>query len=291
MIIVKLIGGLGNQLFQYALGRNLAEKHKTELKLDVSWFKKEFRNYELCYLNILQTIASEEEIRSITKMTTSLHNRLYRNLVDKVLPYYLRSQVVEKHNYFDPRILNAPTNSYLKGFWQSESYFKDVEGIIRKEFIFKTPLKGLNADLGNSMTETNSVSVHIRRGDYVSNPEFNKKHGTCHISYYEGASRYMIQQVPNPTYFIFSDDIQWVKQHVKCFEPCIYVTHNTGSNNYKDMQLMSLCKHNIIANSSFSWWAAWLNSNPSKVIVAPKKWFNDASQENQDMIPDWWVRL
>jgi hypothetical protein len=259
--------------------------------MDISWYKKKFRDYELCYLNVQEEVASEEEIEKITRMTTSLYDRFYRNVINEVLPYYRRNQVVEKYTYFDPNILKVADNTYIKGFWQSESYFKSIETTIRKEFTFKAPLIGLNADLAKMMDETNSVSVHIRRGDYISNPEFNKKHGTCHISYYEEASRYIAERVQNPTYYIFSDDITWVKQHIFCFNPCVYITHNTGPHSYKDMQLISMCKHNIIANSSFSWWGAWLNSNPDKIVTAPAKWFNDQTAANKDLVPNSWIQL
>lgn len=291
MIIVRLVGGLGNQMFQYALGRNLATKHITEIKLDISWFKKKFRDYELGHLNILENIATEEEIKTICKLTKSVKHRFHRNIIDKILPYYKKSQLEEVKNYFDPVVLNAKDNTFLKGFWQSELYFKDIEETIRKEFTFKKKLDGKNLDLANSIQQSNSVSVHIRRGDYVSNPEFNKRHGVCNSSYYKKASEYINDKISKPVYYIFSDEPAWVKQNIFYFEPCIFVQHNLGIDSYKDMQLMSLCRHNITANSSFSWWGAWLNTNSEKIVVTPARWFNDASIENQDLIPTSWVRL
>jgi hypothetical protein len=291
MIIVRLNGGLGNQMFQYALGRKLAIIHNTILKLDTKWFVKGIRQYELVYLNIQEEIATAEEVISMTRMTNSFSNRITRNLIEPVLPYYKRSQVEEKYNSFDSNIFKSPDNIYLKGYWQTEKYFIDIEKQIRREFIFKKKLDSTNQQLENTIKKSNAVSVHIRRGDYVSNPEYLEKYGPCSITYYEKAYKFIENQVSKALYFIFSDDPEWAKSNISFFKPCIFVEHNSGENSYKDMQLMSMCRHNIIANSSFSWWGAWLNTYPNKVVIAPENWFKDSTAENKDIIPISWFKI
>ncbi|MDO1451023.1 alpha-1,2-fucosyltransferase [Rhodocytophaga aerolata] len=291
MIIVRLNGGLGNQLFQYALGKHLAHLHKTQLKLDIRWFEKGIRNYELKYFNINETIATEEEISFTSNMTTSLINRFQRSIVEPLLPYYKRSIVEEKTNSFDRNIFKSKSDIYVKGYWQSEKYFVNIEEQIRRDFTFRYELDHKNKGLSDKIKVCNAVSVHIRRGDYVSDPEYAKKYGACSVDYYHRAYTLFEKKFEEPYYFIFSDDIQWVQERIKFFQPCVYINHNTGNNSYKDMQLMSLCKHNIIANSTFSWWGAWLNSNSEKIVVAPINWYHDTTIETKDLLPEGWCKL
>jgi hypothetical protein len=291
MIIIRLNGGLGNQLFQYALGRYLAHLHKIQLKLDIRWFEKGIRDYELKYFNVQESIATQEEINVTTKMTTSLVNRFQRNIIDPFLPYYKRSIVEEQTNSFDKNLFHSKSDVYIKGYWQSEKYFLDIEDQIRRDFTFKYELDHRNKDLSNKIKACNAVSVHIRRGDYVFNPEYAKKYGACSIDYYQKSYSLLKSKLEQPYFFIFSDDIQWVENNINFFHPCVYVSHNTGQNSYKDLQLMSLCKHNIIANSTFSWWGAWLNDNPDKLVIAPKKWSNDINTNTKDIFPKSWILL
>jgi hypothetical protein len=151
-------------------------------------------------------------------------------------------------------------------------------------------LSGKNADIAEQIGRVNAVSLHVRRGDYVKNPKTTATHGLCSLDYYHTAIRYIYETVEQPYFFIFSDDMAWVKEHLKIDAPCQYVDHNQGKESFNDMHLMSLCKHHIIANSSFSWWGAWLNSSPEKIVIAPNKWF--ANQNNiKDLLPNDWVTL
>ena len=200
---------------------------------------------------------------------------------------------------FDPMVLKAGKNVYLEGYWQSEKYFKEIEYIIRKDLIIKPNLKGRNKDIAKKIVSENSISLHIRRGNYVANPEIFKVHGTCEQEYYYEAIDYITENVKEPYFYIFSDEIEWAKDNFKIEYAHTFVDINIGfdgenyqdEKNYEDLRLMSLCKHNIIANSSFSWWGAWLNQNPEKIVIAPKKWFNDESLDTSDLIPNSWIRI
>ncbi|MDJ1504456.1 alpha-1,2-fucosyltransferase [Xanthocytophaga agilis] len=291
MIIVRLNGGLGNQLFQYALGRHLSIKHKVPFKLDISWYKKGIREYGLIHFTISEEIATQKEIASVTHMTKSLWNRLNRNLIQPILPYYKRYIVLEKQFAFDPRILNTASTIYLDGYWQNEKYFKDIEDLLRKDLQFKEPLDQQNRIISETITQKNAVSLHVRRGDYVSNPEYQQVFGTCDIDYYHKAIHWIKDNVSDPHFFIFSDDIEWTVNNIDIPFPFTVINHNKGSQSYKDMQLMSLCKHHIIANSTFSWWGAWLNPDKEKKIVAPKKWANIDSERSTHIVPLDWHQL
>jgi hypothetical protein len=292
MIIVQLIGGLGNQLFQYATARRLASIHNVPLKIDITrFFSYTLHSYSLHAFNIIENLAGEEDLIRVQKpFSTELKSplkiiktKLYR--MDPII------SVREKHFHFNPEILNLPDNTYLEGYWQSEKYFKDVEKIIRNELTFKIPPDPINKEFGDKILSVNSVSLHIRRGDYVTDPITNETHGVCDIEYYQKAIGEIVKIVANPHFFVFSDDPEWAKSHIKIDAPTEYVTHNDSSKNYEDIRLMSMCHHNIIANSSFSWWGAWLNSNPRKMVIAPKKWFRKPDINTEDLIPESWTLI
>ena len=285
MIIVKLIGGMGNQMFQYALGRRLAIENKTELKLDVSGYEHQEgitpRAYGLGVFSVDGQIASEEEVAGI-KYPNVLFAKL--GLSGKG---YLRERMA---NIFDERILHAGNDHYLEGYWQTEQYFKEIRDVLLKEFSLRPEYDHLDPSVLRAMADGESVALHVRRGDYVSNPETNKYHGTCSPEYYHSAIRFIADKVGTPTFFVVSDDIAWVKENIKIDFPVTYVS-NGILKDYEELILMSKCKHNIIANSSFSWWGAWLNQNPDKIVIAPKQWFNDPSAAKNDIVPDSWVRM
>jgi hypothetical protein len=291
MIIVKLMGGLGNQMFQYAAGRRLALNHNTILKLDLSFLLNRtprenftYRSYELGIFNIQAELASPSEINRFVPTGKNMLNYLKRKLK-------LNKLVKESHFHFDEGGLSSPDNSYLDGYWQSEKYFKEIEDIIRSDFTLKAKATNLNQELAKEIGSYNSVSLHIRRGDYVSNPETNNFHGSCSLGYYEKAIKKIADCIVEPHLFIFSDDPDWAKDNLIFEYPIKFVAHNGSEKSYEDLRLMSLCKHNIIANSSFSWWGAWLNRNPEKIVIAPEKWFNDSSINTDDLIPDSWLRI
>lgn len=292
MVITHLIGGLGNQMFQYAAGRRLAHIHKTELKLDIQEFEKyTLRKYALGVFNIKENFATVEEI---VRLKVRKKISLPRRIISKIFKtWYSPRLTYAKENYFhfEPIILKAPDNVYLKGYWQSEKYFKDIEEIIRKEFTIKIPQAGRNRELSDIINSCESVSVHIRRGDYVSNPSVNKKHGACKLDYYQCCLQIISQKVNNPRFFLFSDDPKWVKDNFKMNYPLTIVDHNSADNVHEDLRLMAQCKHNIIANSTLSWWGAWLNPNPNKIVFTPKKWFENNELSIIDLIPRNWLKI
>lgn len=292
MIIVKLKGGLGNQLFQYVVGRHLAKIHRTVLKMDISLFDTyELHAYSIGPFNIQENFASAKEIRQLTFVKQGILGRVVRRALRKTkerAPTY----VSEKMFQFDPEILNLPNPVYLDGYWQSEKYFRDIAEIIRQEFTVKTPPRGKDKELAESMVSCESVSLHIRRGSYLLHP-YNQVHGTCSLDYCFRCVRWICKKVKNPHFFIFSDHSEWARDNLKLPYLTTLVDHNGADKDYEDLRLMTQCKYHIIANSTFSWWGAWLNSNPDKIVIAPTRWFLDKNVNNQthDLIPETWIRL
>jgi len=293
MIIVKLIGGLGNQLFQYSVGRCLAERHQTVLKIDTSGFETyKLRQCSLSPFKIKTMIASLDEINALTFKKKPFVYKLVTNFFNPS-PKPLPSHIHEKDFHYNADVLTLPDNIYLDGYWQSEKYFIDIEQIIRKELSVKTPQRSKNRELAEEIKSCQSVSLHIRRGDYVSNEKTNQIHGTCSLAYYDRAIEKIRTALSKPHFFVFSDDPEWVHKNLKLDYLTTIVDHNNADSNYEDLRLMSQCKHNIIANSSFSWWGAWLNSNPDKIVVAPQRWFADEvkNMETADLVPVKWIRI
>ncbi|MGC9366458.1 MAG: alpha-1,2-fucosyltransferase [bacterium] len=293
MIIIRLMGGLGNQMFQYSLGKNLSIKNNTVLKIDKSWFDQEsnqFRKYELDIFAISAASASPQEISTL-KYKRGIRGRL-KKITDRYCPYYRRSWVKQQGMYFDLNILKAGDNSYIDGYWQSEKYFKEIKNELLEEFKLTGELDEANRQMLDKIFKVNSAGIHIRRGDYVKNKKTNEFHGTCSIDYYNEAVRIINNEISQVHWFVFSDEINWAKINLKLPGETTFVDINNDKN-YGDLILMSKCKHQIIANSSFSWWAAWLNNYKQKIVIAPRKWFN-LEPENfkiEDLIPDSWKKI
>lgn len=292
MIITQIIGGLGNQMFQYAAGRALSLRSGAELVLDISGFE----NYELHQGFELQRvfagpfgIASSADVRGVLGWQSSPGIR--RIVSHRPFSMFLNTHfIVEPYFQYWPGINSLDRDCYLSGYWQSERYFADFAAQIRADFAFRQPLEGQNAELARQMVEVDAVSLHVRRGDYANNPKTTAMHGLCSLDYYRAAIRHVAERVQQPHFFVFSDDIEWVRSNLNVGFPCSYVQHNRGADSYNDMRLMSLCRHHIIANSSFSWWGAWLNPSTEKIVIAPSKWF--AKQVNvTDLLPAGWAAL
>lgn len=292
MVISRLIGGLGNQMFQYAAGRSLANRLNTIPKLDILSFKHyKLRKYSLSCFNIKENIASYEEINKLTVKKMGVIERILNRLLNR-LPKEAPTYIKEKRKFhFDPEILCLPDNVYLEGSWQNKKYFDDIEAIIRKEFTVKTPLLGRNKELAGQIASHESVSLHIRRTDYISNPHIHNVHGTCDLDYYFRCVEYLSKIVKQPHFFIFSDEPQWVSDHLKLSYPATLIDHNGPDMSHEDLRLMSFCKHNVIANSTFSWWGAWLNENPEKIVLAPKRWFKSDDYDPIELLPDKWIKI
>lgn len=290
MIIVRLAGGLGNQLFQYAAGRRLALRHDAELKLDISGLSGSERKYALDRYNILEVFATPQECLSLTTPNYSRLSRAIHGLLHKK-PKRAKSHIKVKEPHFQPRYLDLPDNILLEGYWQSEQYFPGISDLLRKEFTLKEPPSGTNKDVSEAISDCNAVSLHVRRGDYVSNPKFNQAHGTVSLDYYRRCVKLMTEKCDDVHFFVFSDDPQWCQENLEFDSPATYVSHNPPETPQEDMWLMSLCQHNIIANSTFSWWGAWLNPNPDKVVYAPKKWYATNKRRTDGLIPGAWLRV
>jgi hypothetical protein len=294
MIITKLEGGLGNQLFQYAAGRRLAHARGVDLKLDISGLSnpnyRTMRHYELAPFNVMQSFASEKDIAKLARPNSDLLSRLFHRILRKG-EQFPKSYIKEPHYHFDPRILDLPDGVYLDGYWQSERYFGDTTELIRKELTLREPPSGRNAELAREIAECQAVSLHVRRGDYVNDEITHRVHGVCGMDYYARAVTYIANRVNVPVFFVFSDDPAWARENIKLHHPMQIVDHNGPECGYEDMRLMSLCRHHIIANSSFSWWGAWLNPSHDKIVIAPKRWFNSSDADTSDLYPDSWVRL
>jgi hypothetical protein len=299
VVIVKLIGGLGNQLFQYAAGRQLSILHETSLKLDISYFEHQTslgytpRRYSLKPFCIQATFATPEEIAAAVKGSPKRGSaRIIAGLNRRLNPCYRPSVLAEPScRSYDPAIRRTARNVYLAGFWQSEKYFADIQEVIRREFTVRHEPEGQNREMAEKITRTPSVSIHVRRGDYVSDARTNHVHGVCSLAYYQKCVDLIAERVSSPHFFVFSDDPVWTRENLHLEHSATFVTHNGAATDYEDLRLMSLCQHNIVANSSFSWWGAWLNTNPDKMVLAPRQWFNDPTIDNPDLIPEGWIKI
>lgn len=292
MIVSHILGGIGNQMFQYAAGRSLAIHLNDYYMLDLNDFDRyvHHNGYELkCVFDVPVEPTSPDELQSVLGL-----RRL--SLVKKILRRrqfsFLRGQtfIVEPHFNFWPKFFSLNSSSYLYGYWQSEKYFKSIEKVIRDHFTFKKPLAGKNLIAANQIDTINAISLHVRRGDYVNDSKTSNIMSVCDSDYYGQAVSYMANKVSNPVFYVFSDDMDWVRRSVRIDYSCVYIDHNKGLDSYIDMQLMSLCKHHVIANSSFSWWGAWLNPRAEKIVIAPRVWFRNGNNDS-DLIPSEWVRL
>ncbi len=285
MKIVKVIGGLGNQMFQYAFYKSLAEMGH-EVKLDLGGFDYYHRHngYELDKVfNLSYKEATREEVELFVSGIPGVISNIKKRFFNK-------KAYVERDISYKEEVFNIDGEVYYEGYWQSEKYFQCIRDLILKSYKFRVPLDGKNLDVSQKIQTENSVGIHVRRGDYITNYDAARLHGgICDTAYYMRAVKTIGEKVPNPTYYIFSDDKEWVKENLRIGNNLHYVDWNYGEDSYRDMQLMSMCKHNIIANSSFSWWGAWLNRNPEKIIVAPLRWFN--KREAKDIVPQNWLRV
>jgi hypothetical protein len=293
MIISHLIGGLGNQMFQYAVGRAISISRDVPFRLDVQDFSTYtlHNGYELDRVfDVSVELANKKDIKNV--LGWRAYPPIRRQLIFRHKLEKFRKKNILVDNQFSPweQINNVPDNVYLMGNWQTEKYFNEIQDDIRSDFSFKRPCLGFNAEISDLIGNSVSVSLHVRRGDIATNPASLAFHGLCSLDYYQRAIEYISNNIDNPTFFIFSDNIPWARDHLQLKHKCYFVEGNNGSESYNDMHLMSLCQHHIIANSSFSWWGAWLNPNPNKIVVAPKVWVL-ADFDTSDIVPDTWVKL
>jgi hypothetical protein len=295
MIIMQIKGGLGNQLFQYALGRSLAVSNHCRLKLDLSWFEntKEsltYRKFKLDRFKIDADIATKEEVCSLKPPAGPLlkYRRALAHLVRFGRP---RCVLENKNRSFDKPILGLKSPVWLEGYWQSFRYFSKIAGQIRAELRLTDELAAPTAEQLEKINRVNAVSLHIRRGDYVSNPVYARKYGTVTLEYYQKGISLMAQKIRNPHFVVFTDDYQWAKSNLKTEHPVLWMDREAAEKDCVDLWLMAHCRHHIIANSSYSWWGAWLADQPDKIVVNPVKWKSDESRYNSDRSPASWIAL
>lgn len=285
MIVIEASGGLGNQMFQYALYKKLESMNK-DVAIDTSFFrsKQNLRELEIGVFGV--------QYKSITdREAACIRGYGYRDTILDKISYKLKPKKYsiyrDKIEMFQPEILNMD-NVYLSGYWQCEKYFSNIRNILLKEFSFPEQAGSRNVDLCKEIHNRNSVSIHVRRSDYLEEQNLKVYGNICTEKYYKNAVTYMKNHVKESHYYVFTDDIEWTKNFFKgdCYT---IVDQNHGKDSYIDMFLMSQCKHNIIANSSFSWWGSWLNENPDKIVVSPDRWFNN--HEKAPILCDNFIKI
>jgi len=290
MIIVKISGGLGNQLFQYTFGQYVAKKTNKDVVYDIQTDLRiaNFtpRTLALLNFNLELNVATEKDIRKMRFFSKKSFQRIERKLV-QLYPFLNKKYKVEK-NFHSEFIQDVKDNCYYDGYWQSFKYLDLNESLLRSQMVLDAYSLKNKAELIDRISNSQSVSIHIRRGDYISIKANSSIFNLCSLEYYSNAINYINSSFPNAQYYIFSDDIEWTKLH---FIGDQYLFMD-GNEPIEDLYMMSLCKHNIIANSTFSWWSAWLNQDRNKIVIAPKQWYvgkqNDFIQE---LIPNKWIQM
>jgi hypothetical protein len=263
---------MGNQMFQYAAGRSLSLRHRTGLVLDAQWFAladsdttTTTRDFELAVFDLSHAAVWSPGMRKPD--------------------YDLRDRQFTYNAAFE----YAPDDTRLLGLWQSQQYFAHCADVIRRDFTFRADISERNQRLlAQISADPSAVSLHVRRGDYLAPGDVT---GFIGESYYQRAVAWIRHRVAQPTFYVFSDDPSWCRQNLQLGDARVYVEGNTDANSYVDMWLMSRCKHHIIANSTFSWWGAWLNPSAEKLVVAPACWFRDPSLDARDVVPSTWTQL
>lgn len=289
MIIIKIHGGLGNQMFCYIVYKKILLIGK-EIYVDIKDTYKSHNGYELENIFNIKTIKAD--INTSIYYSDSNSNILQR--VRRKIFGRRKTFFKEKIEFkYDNNIFNIDNDKYLSGYWQSIKYLEGIEDEIRKDFTFKNKLDNKNLEALNLINNSNSISIHIRRGDYFRGNNEKLFGNIATVDYYKKAMKIIEEKIENPVYFVFSNDMEWVKENIEFKCEANYIDWNVGEDSYKDMQLMSNCKHNIIANSTFSWWGAWLNNNQNKIVIAPKKWINKEgiNSDEIELFYDDWILL
>jgi hypothetical protein len=294
MVIAKLMGGLGNQMFQYALAKSLATQKNTSFKLDLEFLLDRtprenfvYRNYDLDVFKLEVEVASKKETAPFFYRPQNKIDYVFNRSKRLIKPY---KYYQEPHFYFDSAVFSLFGNIYLEGYWQSPRYFEIISQELRKDFTFRLQIEECSLSLLNRIQQSNAVCVNVRRADFV-NSGF---HGVCDMNYFEPAIQLLTDRIDNPHFFVFSDDPVWCQENFKMPVDITFVGHDHAGSKFSTyLQLMSSCRHFIIPNSSFAWWAVWLSESKDNIVVAPKKWFAEANEnwDTHDLIPDNWIRL
>lgn len=270
---------MGNQMLQYALGRHLSIKNNSPLWLDLSWYNnyRKSQFYREFRIDCFQTNYKRVNLNNI------LWRLRFTDHFKTINPFKLKNVVEKEYAHFDEKILEAGDDILLEGFFPSYKYFEGIREVLIKDFTPIEQMNTANAAYLQKIKSTNSVSVHFRRGDYA----LTGHHGMLDKAYYEAAIKHIAIKTGGLQLFIFSDEPEWVCQNMQFEHPFEVISINKDQHNYFDMELMKHCKHNIIANSSFSWWGAWLNETTEKIVVAPEKWLNVDINRMENIPPEW----
>ena len=290
MIIIRLKGGMGNQMFQYAFGKKIATELKTEMQLDLSSLldrsKGDFvyRNYDLPIFEVQDNLVmSPKFLQTIYKPKIPRITKMVRQYIDRGNKF-----IKEKHFHFDPSLISNPVdNAVYEGWFQSAKYFEGIEKELREDFKFKKGILKTSQTLFEKIKSTNAICLNVRRTDFLKVDTLN----TTNKDYFFDAAKYVAAKIENPVFYIFSDDVEWCRANIILDHPVEVVGHEHRGEKFGNyMQLMVACKHFIIPNSSYAWWAVWLNEHKNKIVVAPQNWFNDAEIDTSDLVPKNWVR-
>lgn len=281
-VILKLDGRMANQMFEWAFARAFEAKNGILPLIDNS--KETLKLNHFAMFKELKTIKQPFWNKFLRKVI------IFRNLRNRITELKFDIPTYSEPDDFDENMFNIKAPAYIKGYFQNEKYFNDVRELLIKDFKLTAKLNQANKKMLEMIKNTESVAVHFRRGDYTKK-RVADYFGVCSVEYYQKAVKTVADKLDKkPTLFIFSDDINWVRQNVNFDYETVYVDINSGKKGFFDMELMKNCRHNIIANSSFSWMSAWLNENPDKIIVAPTPWTNDETK-NREIVPENWIKL
>lgn len=314
MILLKLKGGLGNQLFQYACGRALSLRSGQKLVLDVTGYAVQPgaetpRHFALSPFSIqadeIITDPNDSRLSHLSGVSRKFAlSILFTKILRKISGNYhigWDARFFEKINAEAKSVAKTATEKdvYLDGFWWSEKYFADQAIVIRQDFMLRDPMSPTAQNIASIIDDQSGipVSIHIRRGDYVLDPKTNAYHGLCSKDYYDEAIAHLVSKIgKNIELFVFSDDIEWVKTNMPFGYPTFYVSRLGPDEknilaDHEELILMSRCRHHIIANSSFSWWGAWLNPSPNKIVIAPARWTKKKIRDSKNMLPDSWITI
>ena len=286
MIVSRIQGGLGNQMFQYAYGLYLAERYDTELLLECSHVAGDvLRSLMLDRWQVDVRHAPESVKRLLPRRRGGLG---WKNLLGGKRPL---KRVREKPFGFHPRFLDPGSHVFLDGYWQSEQFFPLLREQLQARFQPSGSVSNESTAIARRMAKVPAVSLHVRRGDYVQNQVTFETHGTCSLGYYQTCVEELLSRHEELQLFVFSDDHKWCRQHLRFACPTIHVDHNSTAEAHEDLWLMTHCRHHIVANSSFSWWGAWLRVDESGTVYAPERWFRDGRYNSQSIVPATWHKM
>lgn len=287
-MIVRISGGIGNQMFQYAIKKKLDILNNDVNYIDTRFFdyKKVHNGYELDKVFGIHDIEYKGSIQAPSETHRLLHKIFYklgkRMFITRKYAMEILIDYCESYGSF------SGPKFYLDGYWQSEEYFSSISGEIKRLFTFPNFDESKNLELLQILKKENAVALHVRRGDFLNSSKFVCLGST---DYYQKAIEYIRKTVNAPLFVILSDDIDWCKKNLEIYENKVYVDWNNGDKSFRDMQIMTECKHCVIANSSFSWWGAWLNKNPESIIIAPNKFYYGNARNEEHLLPSGWVKI